>query len=175
MVCPVTSWMSLAHLAWFSTGSTLRPMTLAPRLANSRSSPATAPSSVVQTGVKSFGWEKRTAQLSPIHSWKWIVPCVVSAVKSGATSLIRSDIFDLPSVSYAHFVFELRSPGESAERKKPTRLMRLGWVCAARRCLLRFAHPRTRAGLQQQQRRVEVVLGIIVMANLLYRLPAELA
>ena len=42
-----------------------------------------APSSVVQTGVKSLGWEKRTAQLLPIHSWKWMVPWVVSAVKSG--------------------------------------------------------------------------------------------
>ena len=29
---------------------------------------AHSPSSVVQTGVKSLGWEKSTAQLSPIHS-----------------------------------------------------------------------------------------------------------
>src|ERR1700733_12846076 len=29
------------------------------------------------------------AQPSPIHSWKWMVPWVVSAVKSGATSLMR--------------------------------------------------------------------------------------
>ena len=64
--------MSFAHLLWLSTGSTLRPITLAPRFANCGSRPATAPSSVVQTGVKSFGWEKSTAQLSPIHSWKWI-------------------------------------------------------------------------------------------------------
>ena len=65
-------------------------MTLAPRLANSPSRPAMAPSSVVQTGVKSLGWEKRTAHLSPIHSWKWMGPWVVSAVKSGASSLMRS-------------------------------------------------------------------------------------
>src|SRR5277367_1680551 len=48
------------------------------------------PSSVVQTGVKSFGCENRIAQPSPIHSWKLMVPCVVSAVKFGASSLIRS-------------------------------------------------------------------------------------
>jgi hypothetical protein len=28
------------------------------------------PSLVVQTGVKSFGWENRIAQPLPIHSWK---------------------------------------------------------------------------------------------------------
>src|SRR5690349_15373021 len=50
------------------------------------------PSSVVQTGVKSLGCENRQAQESPIHSWNLIVPCVVLAVKSGATSLIRSDM-----------------------------------------------------------------------------------
>src|ERR1700723_3523136 len=82
--------MSTAHFAWFSTGSTERPMILAPRLANSPSRPAMAPSSVVQTGVKSLGWEKRTAQESPIHSWKLIGPWVVSAVKLGASSLILS-------------------------------------------------------------------------------------
>ena len=45
---------------------------------------------MVQTGVKSFGWENSSAQPSPIHSWKLIAPSVVSAVKSGAVSLIRS-------------------------------------------------------------------------------------
>src|SRR5262249_15833991 len=47
------------------------------------------PSSVVQTGVKFLGCENSTAQPSPIHSWKLTVPCVVSAVKSGAISLMR--------------------------------------------------------------------------------------
>src|ERR1700758_3265280 len=88
--------MSCDHLPWSSTRSTLRPMTLAPRAANWFSRAATAPSSVVQTGVKSLGWEKRTAQLSPIHSWKRMGPWVVSAVKSGATSLMRSDMSVLP-------------------------------------------------------------------------------
>src|SRR5690606_2755375 len=62
---------------------------LTSRLRNSPSIPAIAPSSVVQTGVKFFGCEKRTAQPSPIQSWKLIGPAVVSAVKSGAISLIR--------------------------------------------------------------------------------------
>ena len=43
----------------------------------------------MQTGVKSFGCENRIAQPSPIHSWKSIFPCVVSAVKFGASLLIR--------------------------------------------------------------------------------------
>src|SRR5712692_6034470 len=50
------------------------------------------PSSVVQTGVKFFGCENRMAQPFPIHSWKLIRPCVVSAVKLGASLLILSDM-----------------------------------------------------------------------------------
>src|SRR6266480_732863 len=46
------------------------------------------PSSVVQTGVKSFGCENRMAQELPIQSWKRIGPSVVSASKSGAVSPI---------------------------------------------------------------------------------------
>ena len=53
--CPVTSSMSPSHFRCDSTGSTLSPMTFAPRLSNSGFSFATAPSSVVQTGVKSLG------------------------------------------------------------------------------------------------------------------------
>ncbi len=60
--------MSTAHRLWSSTGSTLRPISFTPRLSNSGLSRAAVPSSVVQTGVKSFGCEKSTAQLSPIHS-----------------------------------------------------------------------------------------------------------
>ena len=65
--------------------STLSPMILQLRFSNSGWRPATYPSSVVQTGVKSFGCEKRTAHPSPTYSWKLMVPCVVSAVKSGAS------------------------------------------------------------------------------------------
>src|SRR5947199_10862051 len=55
------------------------------------------PSSVVQTGVKSLGCENRMAQLFPSHSWKLILPSVVSAVKFGASSPNRSAIDDLRS------------------------------------------------------------------------------
>ena len=61
-------------------------MTFTLRLSNSGLSAATRPSSVVHTGVKSFGCEKSTAQLSPFQSWKLIGPSVLSAVKSGASS-----------------------------------------------------------------------------------------
>src|SRR5580693_6570991 len=33
------------------------------------------------------------AQLSPIHSWKLIFPCEVSAVKLGASSLMRNMVW----------------------------------------------------------------------------------
>jgi hypothetical protein len=33
------------------------------------------------------------AQPFPIHSWKLIFPCVVSAVKFGASELMRKDMF----------------------------------------------------------------------------------
>ena len=60
--------MSLLHLPCESSGSTLRPITFTLRLSNSGLSLATVPSSVVQTGVKSFGCENSTAQLSPFQS-----------------------------------------------------------------------------------------------------------
>src|SRR5207244_11250227 len=81
--------MSLAHLLWSSTGSADRPMILVLRLSNSDFNLAMAPSSVVQTGVKSLGCENRIAHLSPIHLWKSIGPSVVCAWKLGASSPIR--------------------------------------------------------------------------------------
>src|SRR5262252_1003641 len=84
--------MSSDHLAWRSTGSTERPISLTPRLSNSGFSLASAPSSVVQTGVKSLECENNSAQLLPIQSWNLILPSVVSASKSGATAPIRSAI-----------------------------------------------------------------------------------
>src|SRR2546428_5839625 len=54
------------------------------------------PSSVVQTGVKFFGCENRMAHPFPIHSWKLIRPCVVSAVKLGASLLILNAMTYLP-------------------------------------------------------------------------------
>src|SRR5471032_2932174 len=84
--------MSSDHLACLSTGSTLSPINLTPRLSNSGFSLASAPSSVVQTGVKSFGCENNSAQLLPIQSWNLILPSVVWASKSGATAPIWSAI-----------------------------------------------------------------------------------
>ena len=55
--------MSLIQLLCDSTGSQDRAMHLMLRLANSGISAATAPNSVVQTGVKSAGCEKRTPHL----------------------------------------------------------------------------------------------------------------
>src|SRR5216684_1292129 len=87
--------MSFDHFLWSSTESTLRPITLVLRLSNSGLMRAMYPSSVVHTGVKSLGWEKRTAHWLPIHWWKSIGPWVVCAVKLGASSPIRKAIGDL--------------------------------------------------------------------------------
>ena len=65
---PWVSSMSFSQRRWSATGSTDRPMTLTPRLSNSPFSRATAPSSVVQTGVKSLGCENSTAHEPSIHS-----------------------------------------------------------------------------------------------------------
>src|SRR5437588_12014445 len=89
--------MSLAQSPCLSMGSTDRPMIFTPRRSNSGLIEAMYPSSVVQTGVKSFGCENSTAHESPIQSWKRILPSVVSASKSGAVSpiwsAIRSSLF----------------------------------------------------------------------------------
>src|ERR1043165_7834290 len=82
--------MSSDHFECLSTGSTESPISLTPRLSNSGFNLASAPSSVVQTGVKSFGCENNSAQLLPIQSWNLIFPSVVSASKSGAAAPIGS-------------------------------------------------------------------------------------
>src|SRR5438105_15626779 len=89
--------MSSDHLVCLSTGSTLSPISLTPRLSNSPLSLASAPSSVLQTGVTSFGCENNSAQLLPIQSWNLIFPSVVSASKSGAVAPIWRAILDLMS------------------------------------------------------------------------------
>src|SRR3954453_15602980 len=78
--------MSLTQPSCRSTGSTERPITFTLRLSNSGLIFAMYPSSVVQTGVKSLGWENSTAHESPIQSWNLIGPSVVCASKSGAVS-----------------------------------------------------------------------------------------
>ena len=65
-LAPPTFSMSPFHFLWSSMPSTEMPITLVPRFSHSSLSCATAPNSVVQTGVKSFGWENRIAQESPI-------------------------------------------------------------------------------------------------------------
>ncbi len=74
-------------------------MILVLRLSNSGFSGAMVPSSVVQTGVKSFGCENSTPQELPSHSWKRILPSVVSASKSGAVSPIANVIAVLQTLS----------------------------------------------------------------------------
>ena len=120
--------MSFAHLLVVFDRVDAEADDLGAALRELASRSATAPSSVVQTGVKSLGCENSTAQLSPIHSWKWMVPCVVSAVKSGATSLIRSDIVDLPLGFSSFFKITVIEPSCSQKVRKPTRLARSGWV-----------------------------------------------
>src|ERR687892_2058690 len=93
--------MSFAHFSWLSAGSTERPMIFTFLRSNSGLTFAMWPSSVVQTGVKSFGCENSTAHESPIQSWKLIRPSVVSASKSGAVSPICSAIVP-PSLSSRH-------------------------------------------------------------------------
>ena len=58
------------------------------RLANSSARRANSDSSVVQTGVKSAGCEKRMTHFPSCQSENLIDPCVVTAVKSGASSPI---------------------------------------------------------------------------------------
>src|SRR5215475_11803126 len=88
--------MSCDHLVWLETGSTDSPMIFTPRLSNSGLILAMVPSSVVHTGVKSFGCENRTHHELPIQSWNRMWPCVVSAVKSGAVLPIKSVISNSP-------------------------------------------------------------------------------
>src|SRR5215831_5085989 len=94
--------MSADHFLWFSTGSTDRPTILTLRLSNSGLSLAIVPSSVVQTGVKSFGCEKSTPQELPSQSWKRTFPSVVSASKSGAVSPIANVMTNLQVAMVTH-------------------------------------------------------------------------
>src|SRR5215210_2175479 len=126
--------MSLAQPEWLSTGSTERPITFTPRRSNSGLILAMYPSSVVQTGVKSFGCEKSTAQESPIQSWKRIGPSVVCASKSGAVSpscnaivpslnAVRESVF--PGVGFAWMATE-QAQGVADVREARDRLVPRG-------------------------------------------------
>src|SRR3954447_21729024 len=104
--------MSLDQLACRSTGSTPRPIIFTLRLSKSGFIRAIAPSSVVHTGVKSFGWENRIPHESPSHLWNRIGPSVVSASKSGAAWPMASGpfIISLPELSFEDQ--PVRSPDE---------------------------------------------------------------
>src|SRR5437867_9529259 len=80
--------MSLSHPLGSPVESTDNPMIFTFLRSNSGLILAMYPSSVVQTGVKSFGCENKTAQELPIQSWNRTRPSVVSASKSGAMSPI---------------------------------------------------------------------------------------
>src|SRR5437867_5692706 len=80
--------MSLSHPLGSPVESTDNPMIFTFLRSNSGLILAMYPSSVVQTGVKSFGCENKTAQELPIQSWNRTRPSVVSASKSGAVSPI---------------------------------------------------------------------------------------
>src|ERR1700710_3058748 len=111
--------MSSDHFECLSTESTLSPISLTPRLSNSGFSLASAPSSVVQTGGKSFGCENKSAQSLPIQSWNLILPSVVSASKSGATVPIGRAMLR-PHVIQVTGDFVIRSiGGGSAEVNRP--------------------------------------------------------
>src|SRR3954471_22067254 len=118
---PCVSLMSSDHLAWRSTGSTERPISLTPRLSNSGFSLASAPSSVVQTGVKSLGCENSSAQLLPIQSWNLIFPSVVSASKSGATAPIWRAILTPHAIQVTgEFLFAIIAGGALDVNGRPT-------------------------------------------------------
>src|SRR3954452_3934772 len=87
--------MSFDQPTLFSAGATEMPMIFTPRLSNSALIDAMYPSSVVHTGVTARGCENSTPHESPSHSWKLIVPSVVSASKSGAVSPIVRAIVSL--------------------------------------------------------------------------------
>ena len=81
---PNFSLMFCTQPMWAKTESIERPMSTVFRSAKALSRPAKARNSVVQTGVKSAGWEKRTTHFSLFHSESLRRPCVVLASKSGA-------------------------------------------------------------------------------------------
>src|SRR5919197_1554877 len=105
--------MSFAQPSWSPVESTESPMIFTLRLSNSGLIFAMYPSSVVQTGVKSFGCENSTAHASPIQSWKRILPSVVSTSKSGAVSPILTVISSLLSGPAPHGLLRFRRHGRS--------------------------------------------------------------
>ncbi len=93
MYTPVFSRTACTHAMWLWMLSMLSPISLVLREANHSLFWAKPLSSVVQTGVKSAGCEKRMAQLPLMYSLNFSGPWVVIASKSGAGSPMRGIVF----------------------------------------------------------------------------------
>lgn len=75
------------------------------RVANSEDGIGGGRTSVVQTGVKSSGWENKMAYELPMYSWNLMGPFVVSASKSGATLPNLNFFCSMPSTALPIFSF----------------------------------------------------------------------
>src|SRR5215472_2524721 len=80
------------------------------------------------------------AQPLPIHSWKLMVPCEVSAVKLGASSLIRNMVLSSPDdVSSQRLAPQnIFRPTKSRRRDRPKSSFQAGVFCILR--FLEFRH-----------------------------------
>src|SRR5471030_2059486 len=87
-VCWVAS-MSLIQLACDSAGSTDSAIALTLRLSNSGLSLAVWLKAVVQSVVKSAGFENSATHESPADSWKWMVPMKESWERFGLVAPCR--------------------------------------------------------------------------------------
>src|SRR6266511_2937410 len=76
--------MFRTHAMWLYTESTELPRSFTPRFSKSGASRANSTNSVVHTGVKSAGCEKRRTHFPLPYSDSFSMPCVVLASKSGA-------------------------------------------------------------------------------------------
>src|SRR5207244_7372644 len=110
--------MSRAQRSWSLVVSTEMAMIFTPLRSNSDFALAMKPSSVVHTGVKSFGCENKTAHESPIQSWKRMRPSVVCASKSGAVSPI---FIVVPPRLFLGILF--RSEEHTSELQSPDHLV----------------------------------------------------
>src|SRR5438270_3785566 len=91
-------------------------------------------------------------------------PCVVSAVKSGAVSLIRSIVFLLSRIN-----FDGRPVRSKQSKTHPAQCVSDGLRCEfeSEESVLPTAYTRTHIHRQQQQVVVAFAFSIVVMADLL--------
>lgn len=92
--------MSCIQARWDGIEPTDSPRSWVLRFSNSGASSENATNSVVQTGVKSAGWLKKSTHLPAlVRSDSRIGPCVVTASKSGAGSFSRGRLGVVAAVS----------------------------------------------------------------------------